>query len=111
MTIDKIYRGTTPTLKFTLKNVNPTNITAAYLTINQGDTIIEKGGPKVEKNLSAATRGADYIQWKLTQADTLSLSPHVVADYQLRFKVSGGDAYESDHFIAKVIDANKEGEI
>ena len=60
-----IIRGTTPTFKKTFDIVDPSDITVAILTV-RGSKI------NIEKNLSDAVVGEDYIAWTLTQADSLS---------------------------------------
>ena len=62
-----IIRGTTPTIKYTFHTVRPSDISVAYLTAKQG------GVTKLEKDLTAATVGTDYLAWTLTQEETLTL--------------------------------------
>lgn len=63
-----IIRGTTPTIKYTFKVVDPASITAAFLTIKKGGEIV------IEKDLAAASVGEDSLSWTLTQAETLSIA-------------------------------------
>lgn len=67
-----IIQGTTPTIKYTFKTVKPSDITVAILTAKQDGVI------KIEKDLSAATVGADYIAWTLTQQETLAFKLYAV---------------------------------
>lgn len=78
--MDEIIRGTTPTIKFTYSEISVSDISIAILTLSQSGTIV------IEKNLSEATVGSDYISWKLSQAETLSLSKKdvtVICDWVL----------------------------
>lgn len=63
-----IIRGTTPTIKYTFKAIDPATITAAYLTIKKGGEVV------IEKDLAAASVGEDSLSWTLTQAETLSVT-------------------------------------
>lgn len=81
--MDNIIRGTTPTIKYTFKTVDPSTITAAYLTITNGAT-------KLEKELDTATVDAQNktISWKLSQTETLSLGDKVTS--MLNWKLPDG---------------------
>lgn len=61
-----IIRGTTPTLKYKFKIVEVSDITEAYLSIQNNNTMIEK-------TLEDAIVGTDFIAWTLSQSDTLAL--------------------------------------
>lgn len=63
-----IIRGTTPTLRFTFKYIDPEQITSAALTIKQNRALI------IEKDLSEAIVSASdhSIAYKLAQEETLS---------------------------------------
>lgn len=64
----EIVIGTTPSLIFTFKTVNPFDLTRAVLTIQQlGRTI-------VERDLTSATLNSDSVSWTLTQEETLLFS-------------------------------------
>lgn len=63
-----IVRGTTPLIRYTFSNVDPTDISVAYLVLTQGRRDM------VVKTLHDCTVGENYIEWVLTQEDTLSLS-------------------------------------
>lgn len=64
----KIIIGTTPTIRYTFKIVDPADFTSAILTI-----IDRSGRKRLQKTLEEATVGADYIEWTLTQEETLQL--------------------------------------
>lgn len=65
--MSNVIRATTPTIKYTFNVVSVSDITKAYLTIKKGDTVIEK-------DITDATVGEDFLAWTLTQAETLSIS-------------------------------------
>ena len=77
-----IIEGTTPTIKYTFKVIDPADIIAAYFTIKKADTIV------IEKDLSAATVGAGGLSWTLTQAETLSIRG--LAEMMLNWKTQDG---------------------
>ena len=62
----EIVKGTTPTIQYTFSRINPANLTAAYLTIREGDTVT------LEKDITTASIGENDISWTLTQAETLA---------------------------------------
>lgn len=64
----EIIRGTTPTIKYKFETVEPSDIVVAYLTAKQNDDVL------IDKGLSEATVGDDYLAWTLTQEETLNLS-------------------------------------
>ena len=68
-----LIRCTTPTIIFTFREVTISEIEYAYLRIKQNNEDI------IERDLNTATTGADFISWKLTQAETLGLSPYFKA--------------------------------
>ena len=62
-----IIRGTTPPIRFTFSDVNPLEMTVAFLTVHQNDVTIEK-------ELSSASSVTDNMtEWQLTQEETLAL--------------------------------------
>ena len=67
--MNSIVRGTTPTIRFTYENVQVSDFVTAYLTIAQRDkTIIEK-----DISDSYVNSEKNYIEWKLSQEETLLL--------------------------------------
>lgn len=64
----KIIIGTTPTIKYKFKIVNPTDLSEAIMTIKDG-----KKREMLRKTLVTASVGTDSIEWTLTQEETLSL--------------------------------------
>ena len=63
-----IIRGTTPTIQFSFKVVDPSTISKAILTIKKGGEIA------IEKALESASVGETSLSWTLTQAETLSVA-------------------------------------
>lgn len=83
----RIISGTTPALKFTFKDVEPSDIDRAVLTIkdHNGETILTK-------NLSSGIVGSNYISWTLSQEESLSLgtgSIKVMCNWVTRYGVRG----------------------
>lgn len=79
----EIVRGTTPTIRYTFSSVSVSNITVAKLLIEQGDI-------KIEKGLSDATTGQGYLEWTLSQTDTLSLQDKKACRIRLDWKLQDG---------------------
>ena len=65
-----IIRGTTPNIRFTFSEVNPTNFVKAYLSIPEA---------QIRKDIDEATIGTNYVEWRLSQAETLSFGDNVSA--------------------------------
>ena len=106
-----IIKGTTPTIKYTFKTVNPTNISTAYLTVSQGENAMDRGSTVFELTTSDMTRGSNYITFKFSQAQTLLLKEDIPCDIQLRYKTSDGTVYATLHDREDVIYINKDGSI
>lgn len=58
----KIIIGTTPTIEYVFKVVDPSDFTEAILTIKGG-----RKQEKLRKTLDTAMVGTDSIEWTLTQ--------------------------------------------
>ena len=99
--MDKIIRGTTPTLLYTFNNVNVSNITVAYLTL--------KTPEKIEKDLSEATVGEKSLAWTLTQAETLAFGNSISA--MINWKTADGTRGASEKVNITVEDNYKDIEI
>lgn len=67
----RIIIGTTPTIHYTFHIVDPADFTAAYLTVKDSAT----GTEVLRKGLDDAVIGEGSIEWKLSQAETLGLTP------------------------------------
>lgn len=81
-----IIRGTTPTFKYTFNTVDVTKITTAFLTI--------KSKTDLEKDLSDAVVGTNYLAWTLTQSETLALGDQisVMVNWKLQDGTRGASA-------------------
>lgn len=99
-----IIRGTTPTLRYTFRVVDPASIVTAYLTLSQGCKAIEK-------NSGTMVSGENYIEWQLSQQETLALDPRKPCEIQLRYRTSDGKAYASLISREGVGNVTKGGEI
>ena len=100
-----IGRGTTPTIRFDLSVINPSEIVVAFLTISQFDQKL------VEKDFTDAATGQKYIEWNLSQEDTLKLGQTGEVEVQARYRTSDGQAYESKVFKVSVQKILHEGVI
>ena len=96
-----ITRGTTPTVRFTFSAVSVSEFDVAYLTIKQ------QGEKLIEKDLSAAETGEKYIEWTLTQEETLSMDEKSNLRIQCRYRI-GSQAYASEIFDVNPYDILKE---
>lgn len=81
----KIIIGTTPTIKYKFKMVDPSDFAEAILTIKSG-----KKQEKLRKTLGTATVGTDSIEWMLTQEETLSLGTGVPLTMMLNWLTNSG---------------------
>ena len=88
------------TIKYTFKTVKPEDITVAILTAKQDGTL------KLEKDLSAATVGTDYIAWTLTQQETLSLKLKAVT-FMCNWKKQDGTRGASREMQVMIADNQK----
>ena len=99
-----IARGTTPTIRYTFSLVDVSAIVVAYLTIKQGSLVIEK-------DLTSATIGDGYLEWTLTQEETLSLAENKEVKIQCRYRTNEGMAYASRIETENTYKLLKSGEI
>lgn len=100
-----IVRGTTPTVKYTFKVIDPENITVAYFTMWQGETDI------LEKDLTEATIENGCLCWTLTQEETLSLDDKMQVEYECRYKTNDGSAFKTNKTAERVESPRKGGVI
>ena len=100
-----IVRGTTPTIKVVFDQINVSTITAAYLTIKQNGRNI------IEKDITDAETGQKYLQWTLTQQETISLDIKFVVEMQCRYKTTDGNAYATEVLTTNATDVLKDGVI
>lgn len=64
----RIIIGTTPSIHYGFKVVDPEDFTAAFLTIKDAE-----GTEVLRKTLADAEVDSTSIEWKLSQAETLAL--------------------------------------
>ena len=81
----KIVIGTTPTIKYKFSIVDPADFTEAILTIKDS-----RKQEKLRKTLDAATVGTDYVEWTLTQEETLNLGTGSPLSMMLNWLTHGG---------------------
>ena len=98
-----MVRGTTPTIKFKFSVVDPNDIVVAFLSVKQKNNVLEK-------DISDAVIGEDYISWDLTQAETLSFAKGAV-NIECRYRTTSGKAYKTKVLEEGVEDVQKDGEI
>lgn len=82
----KIIIGTTPTIKYKFSIVDPADFTEAIMTIKDS-----RKQEKLRKTLDEATVGTDYIEWTLTQEETLSLGTGSALSMMLNWLTTDGD--------------------
>ena len=84
-----MYRGTTPTLRFTLPQaLDTTHIAALWVTLAQG------GAPIVDRDLDNVTLDGHTVLLRLTQPETLLLAEGKV-EIQLAVKTTDDLVYRS----------------
>ena len=86
-----MYRGTTPTLKFTLP-FDTSTLDAVWVTIAQGGKVI------INKEKSDCDLKGTDISVTLTQAETLALTAGNKTEIQLRVLTTDGLALASEIF-------------
>lgn len=99
-----LIRGTTPTIRFAFSEVNPLEMTEAYLTVQQRRI-------RIEKTIADASVSEDALEWELTQEDTLLLEENRPANVQCRYKFASGAVGASQIYEEPVYGILKEGEI
>ena len=100
-----ITRGTTPTIRYRFKTIDPSKIVVAYFTLKQNKILM------LEKDLSEAIVGENTLSWSLTQEETLALNPKYSADFQCRYKTDDGSAFATREKDERVEDVQKDGVI
>ena len=103
----KITRGTTPTITYSFRVVDPADFAAAQFIMKQGSAVL------IEKNLSDAVLDStnNTLSFTLTQADTLQLEPRTIIYMKLRFRQNDGKAGASRTISVAPDQILKEGEI
>lgn len=109
-----ITRGTTPTIRFVFNEVQLENLDYAELTVTQGlNVIAERTGSSQDCQVDYITgsSGPWYIQWTLTQEETLALRPKVRVKSQCRYSTLDDHAYATKEQEDIVRDINRGGVI
>ena len=83
-----IIRGTTPTITFKFNIVKAEELTAAYLTFKQGNTVVLQK-TFTDATLYDSTHG-NALAWTLTQQETLDLYTNPSAKMMLNWKALDG---------------------
>lgn len=96
-----IIRGTTPTVQFVFSDVEAAQIEVAFLFIKQKNT------PVIERDISTASSGDNYISWTLTQEETLALTESVTAKVVCDWRTFSGLRGRSEVFTANVESSGK----
>ena len=97
-----MYRGTTPTLTFTLP-FEASTLSEYWVTVSQRYDNI-----RIDKDSSDCTASGSTITVTLTQEETLRLVPDKPAGIQLRVLTSDGDAMASEVFTTMVREVLRE---
>ena len=101
---DTMYRGTTPTLEFTLPFA-VSELSEAWITIGQF------GKSVIKRTLNECTVGDDKIIVKLTQDETLKLRVDDDTEIQIRALKPSGEALASEIITVDVKRILEEGVI
>lgn len=86
-----MFRGTTPTLEFSLP-IETSTLSEAWITLAQCGQVV------INKTLSDCEIGENTLDLTLTQDETLALSSEAQTEIQLRVKTSSGKAFASKIF-------------
>ena len=81
-----LYRGTTPTIMYRFKKVDPANFTEGFLTIRQGP---DKRHVALEKTISESIIDGMTISWNLSQQESLKLREGPATIYFNYLLISG----------------------
>lgn len=99
-----MFRGTTPTLKFTLPFAANT-IAEGYVSIAQNRQVV------VDKPISDWSIADNTVTVTLTQEETLSLGVSKTTEIQVRLKLNNGNALASKIFTVPTERILKDGVI
>ena len=98
----EIRRGTTPTICIELPlEIEPENIAAAYVTMNQD-------GNELEKQLSDLTITDNFLSFDMTQEETLAFNSLITGSIQVRLKMADGTSLASQKEPLKFLPVMKE---
>lgn len=102
--MQKLARGTTPTITMTYKTIDVSLIVEAYLTMRQR-------GLEIEKTLAEAAVADNSLSWTLTQQETLDLRTDSSVNIQCRYRLQDGTAGTSEIYTVSPYAILKEGVI
>lgn len=100
--MDKIIMGTTPTIAYKFKSIQPSDITVAVLTVICGEQTLER-------DLTTASVTEDGISWTLTQQETLAFTDEA-ALVRLNWKTSDGTRGASSRTVV-MVETNEVNEV
>lgn len=103
--MERIFRGTTPTLNFEGFPFKLSQLSAGECTIGQ------YGRPVIVKSILDGNVEDNCLNITLTQTETLRLRAGANTDVQIRGRTAGGYAFASEHFALDIEDVIKDGEI
>ena len=93
----ELVKGTTPTIRYNFSSVTVSDIVVALLKITQAK------GVQVVKDLEDATVGNKYLEWVLTQEETLSLKEGNYALITLDWLLDNGTRGFGKQSVVKVV--------
>lgn len=97
--MQQMIKGTTPTIKYSFSTVDVADITVALLKVSQVN------GAVISKDLAAATVGSNYLEWLLSQEDTLSLKEGKYAKITLDWLLDDGTRGAGNSAVVKVVES------
>lgn len=102
-----ITRGTTPTITYHFRVVDPADFAAAQFIVKQGDDVL------IEKTLEDAILDTEQhtLSFTLTQAETLRLLPQLEILLKLRYRMNDGKVGASKTVSVAPDQILKDGEI
>ena len=108
-----LIRGTTPIIRFSYKTLLPSEMAEVYMTITQkGENLVEK--TKDEAEIGSYQDGGQtvyYLQWGLSQEETLLIDANRTVSIQTRVKMNDGSVFASQVYTIRGYDVLKEGVI
>ena len=102
---DVIIRGTTPIIFYAPKHINIDNFEEAFLNVKQNGELV------IQKTINDAEIVNDMFVWVLTQEETISLQPFVMAIATCVWKLKNGKRGESKLMVCKIFNSTQNGVI
>lgn len=100
-----MVRGTTPVNRFRCMGQDLTFIDVIYITYMQNDQVV------LEKTLEDCDIDWEYVQFKMTQEETLLFSSDSPVQIQIRGRMKDGTAFATNIVTVSVSDILKDGVI